>query len=82
MADDLEEGKTALIALVAALDPAVQLVIPTRSTNDRFLISLTKGKNREFISVVEDDLIELPHEAAVRREVSAIVTEGLAKLGG
>jgi len=31
MADDVEPGKAALLELVRQLDPAVQVVIPTRS---------------------------------------------------
>ena len=82
MSDELEAGKEALIALVKRLDLDVQLVIPTRATNDRFLISLTKGKAREFISIAEDDLIDFQTDTTSQREVEESVKEGLAKLGG
>ncbi|MEW6324411.1 MAG: hypothetical protein AB1515_03385 [Nitrospirota bacterium] len=82
MADEVEAGKAALLDLIRQLDPAVQVVIPVRATNDRYLISLTKGKAREFISVAEDDLLDFSAEASVRREVEAAVKAGLAKLGG
>ena len=80
MVDEMESGKAALIELVKEIDPAVQLVIPTRATQDRFLISLTKGTAREFISIVEDDLIDLQTDATIRREVENTVKEGLEKL--
>lgn len=82
MTDEIETGKTALIALITQLDPGVQVVIPVRATNDRYLISLSKGKAREFISVAEDDLLDFETDASVRREVEATVKAGLAKLSG
>ncbi|MBI3620776.1 MAG: hypothetical protein HY208_01110 [Nitrospirae bacterium] len=82
MADEIEAGKTALLALIGQLDAGVQVVIPVRATNDRYLISLTKGKAREFISISEDDLLDVDQEPTVRREVEATVRAGLAKLGG
>jgi len=80
VADEVEDGKTALLALIAQFDPGVQVVIPVRSTNDRFLISLSKDGAREFITIAEDDLIDLEQEPSVRREVEATVRTGLSKL--
>jgi hypothetical protein len=78
--DEVESGKAALLALIAQLDAAVQVVIPVRASNDRFLISLSKDGAREFISIAEDDLLDLEQEPAVRREVEATVRAGLSKL--
>jgi len=82
MADEAEAGKTALLALIAQLDTDVQVVIPVRATNDRYLIALSKDKAREFISIAEDDLLDLEQDPSVRREVEATVQAGLAKLRG
>jgi len=82
VADDIEAGKAALLALISQLDPGVQVVIPVRATNDRYLISLSRGKTREFISIAEDDLLDMDQEPTVRREVDATVRAGLAKLAG
>jgi len=82
MSDELEAGKTALLALIASLDDRVQVVIPVRATNDRFLISLSKDGAREFISIAEDDLLDLEQEPMIRREVEATVRAGLGKLMG
>jgi len=82
MADEIEAGKTALLSLIAQLDADVQVVIPVRATNDRYLISLSKGKGREFISIAEDDLLDIDQEPMARREVELIVKTGLAKLAG
>jgi hypothetical protein len=78
--NEVESGKTALLAMIQQLDSAVQVVIPTRATNDRFLISLSKGKGREFISLAEDDLIDCQTDPTIRREVEETVKKGLAKL--
>jgi hypothetical protein len=82
VAEDIDAGKTALLALIARLDPDVQVVIPVRATNDRYLIALSKDKAREFISIAEDDLLDFEQEPMVGREVEATVRAGLTKLAG
>lgn len=82
MDDEVEAGKQAFIKLVQELDPQVQIVIPTRATSDHFLISLTKGKAREFISVSEGDLIDMVEMADIKREVTDKVQEALKKITG
>jgi len=82
MADEDEAGKAALLAFIAQLDTDVQVVIPVRATNDRYLIALSKGGAREFISIAEDDLLDFEQEPMVRREVEETVRAGLAKMKG
>lgn len=82
MEDEVETGKQAFIELVKDMDPQVQIVIPTRPTSDHFLISLTKGKAREFISVSEGDIIDLVELPEIRKEVSEKVREALEKISG
>jgi hypothetical protein len=82
MDDEVEAGKQAFIKLVQELDPQVQIVIPTRATSDHFLISLTKSKAREFISVSEGDLIDMVEMADIKREVTGKVQEALKKITG
>jgi hypothetical protein len=45
-----------------------------------FLISLTKGSNRKFITVSEDDIIDLPHEASIRMKVTKTIKDAIAAL--
>ncbi len=80
MDEEVEKGKEAFIKLVSEMDPEVQVVIPTRATSDHFLISLTKGKAREFISVSEGDMIDLVEMQDIREEVAEKVREGLDKI--
>jgi hypothetical protein len=77
---DTDEGKQQFLDLVRGVDPAVQVVIPTAPSNSMFLISLTKGANRKFITVPEDDIIDLG-EQEIRAKVTKIVKDAVASLG-
>ncbi len=80
MMDESGEGKAQFQELVRGVDPAVQVVIPTAPSNSLYLISLTKGANRKFISVSEDDLLDLTNEADIRAKVSKMVQDAVAAL--
>ena len=78
--DEIETGKQTFLKVVSGVDPAVQVVIPVTPSNSMFLISLTKGSNRKFITVSEDDLIDLPNEADIHTKVTKVVTDAIAAL--
>jgi hypothetical protein len=78
--DEMEEGKQRFLELVKGVDAAVQVVIPVTPSNSVFLISLTKGPNRKFITVPEDDIIDLPNEATILTKVSKTVRDAIAAL--
>jgi len=80
--DDIEAGKAAFSKLLAELDPEVQTVIPARATDDRFLIALSKGGGRVFITIDEDDLLDLGVDDDVTAEVRERLEEALLGLGG
>ena len=75
--DEIEEGKQAFLELVKSVDAAVQVVIPVTPSNSMFLISLTKGPNRKFIKVSEDDIIDLPNEHSISTKVTKIVKDAV-----
>jgi len=75
--DEIEEGKQAFLELVKSVDAAVQVVIPVTPSNSMFLISLTKGPNRKFITVPEDDIIDLPNEHSISTKVTKIVKDAV-----
>jgi hypothetical protein len=80
MVDEFAPAKQLFIDLVQELDPDVTVVIPERSTQDAFRISLTRGTTRRFLTISEDamlDLVEDQHAAAkmhamLRGEVAAL----------
>ncbi|HET7437873.1 MAG TPA: hypothetical protein VFJ56_00115, partial [Nitrospira sp.] len=78
--DEIEEGKQKFLEVVKGVDPAVQVVIPVTPSNSMFLISLTKGPNRKFITVPEDDIIDLPNEADILTKVTKTVKDAVAAL--
>lgn len=78
--DEMEEGKQKFLELVKSVDAAVQVVIPVTPSNSMFLISLTKGSNRKFITLPEDDIIDLPNEATVLTKVTKTVKDAVTAL--
>lgn len=78
--DEIEAGKQKFLDLVKGVDGAVQVVIPVTASNSMFLISLTKGSNRKFITVPEDDIIDLPNEAGILAKVTKTVKDAVAGL--
>lgn len=78
--EDFEEGRAKFLELVSGIDGEVDVVIPTTPSNGQFLISLTKGPNRKFLTVHEDDILDLPSEADVRAKTTTLVREAIAEL--
>ena len=78
--DEMEEGKQKFLEVVKGTDAAVQVVIPVTPSNSIFLISLTKGPNRKFITISEDDIIDLPNEASILTKVTKVVKDAVAAL--
>ena len=78
--DEMDDGKQKFVEVVKGVDGTVQVVIPTTPSNSLFLISLTKGQNRKFITVSEDDIIDLPHEAGILAKVTKMVRDAVAAL--
>lgn len=78
--EEIEAGKQKFLELVKSVDKAVQVVMPVTPSNSMFLISLTKGANRKFITVPEDDIIDLPNEADILAKVTKVVKDAVASL--
>lgn len=78
--DELEEGKKKFLEVVKGVDGTVQAVIPVTPSNSMFLISLTKGANRKFITVPEDDIIDLPNDAGILAKITKTVRDAVAAL--
>lgn len=78
--DELEAGRRKFLEVVKGVDEAVQVVIPVIPSNSMFLISLTKGPNRKFITVPEDDIIDLPDDAGIAAKVTKVIKDAVAAL--
>ena len=80
MADEFSPAKARFVALVHQIDPEVTVVIPERSTQDAFRISLTRNANRRFLTLSEDEMLDLVEDeravakmhATLRREIAAL----------
>ena len=78
--DEMEAGKQKFLDIIKGVDAAVQVVIPVTPSNSMFLISLTKGPNRKFITVSEDDIMDLPDDAGILTKVTKVVKDAVAAL--
>ncbi len=78
--DEFEEGKQKFRELVASLDDTVEVVIPTTPSQSLFKISLTKGGNRTFLTVHEDDILDLPEETSAQEKTRTLLQETIGAL--
>ena len=78
--DEMDEGKKKFLEVVGEMDAAVQVVIPVTPSNSLFLISLTKGQNRKFITLPEDDILDLPNDAGILAKVTKTVRDAVVTL--
>ncbi len=78
--DELEAGKQKFLEVVTSIDSEVQVVIPSVPSNSQFLISLTKGGNRKFIMVPEDDILDIPTEDDILGKVTTMLKEEISTL--
>jgi hypothetical protein len=80
MSEEFEEGKQKFLEVVKAIDEVVEVVIPVTPSRGNFLISLTKGKARKFLTVNEDDIIDLPQDADVLKKVAGEIKNTIDSL--
>ncbi len=78
--DEFEEGKQKLLEIVAALDTTVEVVIPTTPSQSLFKISLSKASNRKFMTIHEDDILDLPEESSVQEKTTVLLKEMIEAL--
>ena len=78
--DEFEEGKCKFRELVTALDQTIEVVIPVTPSQSLFKISLSKGANRAFLTIHEDDILDLPEEPSAQKKTTALLQESIAAL--
>ena len=80
MADEFEDGKKKFLEAVKAINGAVEIVIPVTPSRGNFLIALSKGKARKFMSVAEDDILDLPEDETILQKVAGDIKNAIAEL--
>jgi hypothetical protein len=75
---EFDEGKEKFLQLVKSIDPSVEVVIPVTPSRGMFLISVTKAGQRKFLTVSEDDILDLPEDADILKKVNGEVQGTLA----
>ena len=70
---EFDEGKETFLEVVKGIDPSVEVVMPVTPSRGMFLISLTKAGQRKFLTVSEDDILDLPEDADILKKVTGEV---------
>ena len=78
--EEFDEGKEKFVQVVKSLDPSVEVVIPVTPSRGMFLISLTKRGQRKFLTVSEEDILDLPEDAGILKKVTSEVQSTIAAL--
>ncbi len=80
MSDEFDDGKKKFLEVVKSIDGAVEVVMPVTPSRGNFLISLTKGKARKFISIAEDDIVDLPDDEGIQKKVTGELQTAITEL--
>lgn len=80
MSDEFVPAKERFLALVHEIDPDVVVVIPERATQDAFRISLTRGSTRRFLTISEDDMLDLVEDDRAAAKMHATLRQEIATL--
>jgi len=78
--EEFDEGKEKFVQVVKGLDPSVEVVIPVTPSRGMFLISLTKRGQRKFLTVSEEDILDLPEDAGILKKVTSEVQSTIASI--
>ena len=78
--EEFDDGKEKFLEVVKGIDPSVEVVIPVTPSRGLFLISLTKSGQRKFLTVSEDDILDLPEDAGILKKVTGEVQSSIAAL--
>jgi hypothetical protein len=75
---EFDEGKERFLEVVKGIDPSVEVVMPVTPSRGMFLISLTKAGQRKFLTVSEDDILDLTVDAGILKKVTGDVQSSIA----
>ena len=75
---EFDAGKERFLEVVKGIDPSVEVVMPVTPSRGMFLVSLTKAGQRKFLTVSEDDILDLPEDAGILKKVTGEVQSSIA----
>lgn len=75
---EFDEGKERFLEVVKGIDPSVEVVMPVTPSRGMFLVSLTKAGQRKFLTVSEDDILDLTEDAGILKKVTGEVQSSIA----
>ena len=70
---EFDAGKEKFLQVVKSIDPAVEIVIPVVPSRGIFLISFTKAGQRKFLTISEDDILDLTEDPDILKKVTGEV---------
>jgi hypothetical protein len=76
--EEFDEGKEKFVQVVKGVDPSVEVVIPVTPSRGMFLISLTKSGQRKFLTVSEEDILDLTEDAGILKKVTGEIQSTIA----
>jgi hypothetical protein len=77
---EFDKGKEKFVQVVKSIDQSVEVVIPVVPSRGMFLISLTKSGQRKFLTVSEEDILDLPEDADILKKVTSEVQSTISSL--
>jgi hypothetical protein len=70
---EFDAGKEKFLQVVKSIDPAVEIVIPVVPSRGIFLVSFTKAGQRKFLTISEDDILDLTEDPDILKKVTGEV---------
>ena len=75
---EFDDGKEKFLQVVKSIDSAVEVVMPVTPSRGIFLISFTKAGQRKFLTVSEDDILDLTEDPDILKKVTGEVQSSIA----
>lgn len=74
---EFDEGKEKFLQVVKSIDPSVEVVMPVTPSRGMFLVSFTKAGQRKFLTVSEDDILDLTEDPDILKKVTGEVQSSI-----
>ena len=75
---EFDDGKEKFLQVVKGIDPSVEVVMPVTPSRGMFLISFTKAGQRKFLTVSEDDILDLMEDPDILKKVTGEIQNSIA----